>query len=204
VYYYNVPLFEQTRTGVPYQDIRRTFNERIGVNDEMTLRTFEYADVESAITREILLAHPIQYTLFHLYKSGLFLIGSSITATSYHLYVHGINPENPPPIGAQGMLLEGRYGDAFVHTLGNAPKLIERLLWLVAYLGAAYLTIVSLWRRKIMAVWVVCAFLLINAFAVMTGPVSDDTRYRIPAEPFLFLLAAAAGAEILSRLQKRV
>jgi SAM-dependent methyltransferase len=34
----------------------------------------------------------------------------------------------------------------------------------------------------------ICAFLLLNAIAFMTGPSSDTTRYRIPAEPFLLLL----------------
>lgn len=203
VYYYNIPIFEQFRTGAPYREVRASLNARIGESDEHALRSFSYASAEMKIVREMLLAHPFEYAFFHLLKSGMLIIGSSMNAAAYHMYIHGIVPDNPPPIGAFGMILEGRWSDAIAHTLDNVPKLLERLFWLLAYIGALFTVFLWLRERRRGAVWILGAFLLINAFAILAGPVSDDTRYRIPADPFLFLLGGAAAIELWTKIKKR-
>ncbi|MBI2612513.1 glycosyltransferase family 39 protein [Candidatus Kaiserbacteria bacterium] len=208
LYFANMPTFEQARTGVSYEQIRREYNEKyFGTQEEDILRSFKYAGEQLAIAREVILAHPFQYAAFHTAKSMQLFIGSSIVNTKYHLYRLGILPgERPHGEGAWGMILQGRLGDAFVQTFTNVPRLIERLLWLLLYLGMLYTTYRALRYRDSTSVWIVVAFLFIHAIAFMTGPSSDDTRYRMPLEPFLLLLGIygiyLATAQLWNRFRR--
>lgn len=192
LYFSNMPIFEQARTGVSYEQIQREYNEKyFGTQEEDILRSFKYADRQMAIAREVILAHPLQYALFHSAKSMQLFVGSSIVNFKYHMRKLGVLPgETPHGEGAWGMLLQGRYGDALVQTFTNIPRLIERLGWLALYLGMLYTTYRALRYRDSKSVWIVLAFLFIHAIAFMTGPSSDTTRYRVPLEPFLLLLGA--------------
>ncbi|MDO8521790.1 MAG: glycosyltransferase family 39 protein [bacterium] len=189
LYANNMPLFEQVRTGTSYLALQKKFNERFGTNDEHILRSFKYADEEVAIAHEVLLAHPFQYMLFHLFKSAQLFVGSSIVNVTYHMHQFGIlSGEHAQGEGAWGMLTQHKYRDAFIQTFTHIPRLIERILWALIYVSALYATIRAIRRRSAHVSWIVCAFILLNAFAILTGPVSDDTRYRMPLEPFLLLL----------------
>jgi len=190
LYFANMPIFEQARTGVSYEQIQRENNEKyFGTQEEDILRSFIYADEQMAIAREVILAHPIQYAAFHTAKSMQLFIGSSIVNFKYHMRKLGVLPgEQIHGEGAWGMILQGRLRDAFVQTFTNVPRLIERLLWLLAYAGMLYTTFRALMYRNATSVWIVVAFLFIHAIAFMTGPSSDTTRYRMPLEPFLLLL----------------
>ncbi|MBI4093735.1 glycosyltransferase family 39 protein [Candidatus Kaiserbacteria bacterium] len=190
LYFANMPIFEQARTGVSYEQIQREYNEKyFGTQEEDILRSFTYAKEQLAIAREVILAHPLQYALFHSAKSMQLFVGSSIVNFKYHMTKLGVLPlEQIHGEGAWGMILQGRYADAVEQTFTKIPRLIERLLWLSAYLGMLYTTYLAPRRRDTWAIWIIVAFLFIHAIAFMTGPSSDTTRYRMPLEPFLLLL----------------
>ena len=65
------------------------------------------------------------------------------------------------------------------------PIALEMLFWLAAALAA--LVAVILRRRDFT---IVLFAVLVLYFAALTGPMSNS-RYRIPAEPYLLILAAA-------------
>ena len=201
LFYYDIPLFEQTRTGTEYREIQKDLGQRAGTTSERALQSFAYSDRETAVVLEELRKHPIQYVLFHIVRSEMLFIGSSINSVSYHLYQHGIMGQNPAPIGAWGMILEGRWNDALIQTFSSTPKLLERLFWVFAYFGVFYTVITSIWRRSSNMLWIIAAFILIHAIAVLAGPLSDDTRYRIPAEPFILLLAINALFDLSGRIR---
>ncbi len=202
MYAYNMSLFEQVRTGESYEQIQLRYSQHFATTSEKILRQYEYADKLDAITKEKLLAHPFQYAAFHAWKSFQLFIGSSIVNVKYHMYQFGIlEGDRPRGEGAWGMLVQHRLHDAFIQVFTNFPRLIERLLWLSAYIGIWYATYTALRRRTTNAVWVVVAFLLIHAYAVMIGPGSDDTRYRMPVEPFLLLLASFSAADLWQRIR---
>ena len=198
LYAANMPIFEQARTGVSYEQIRRENNLKyFGTDEEDILRSFTYADEQARIAKETILAYPIEYALFHTAKSMQLFIGSSIVNTKYHLYKLGILTGEPPHgEGAWGMLLQGRLGDALVQTFTHLPRLVERLAWLALYLGMLYTTYRAVRYRTAATPWIICAFLLVHAIAFMTGPSSDDTRYRMPLEPFLLLLGISGLYQI--------
>ncbi|MBI4068420.1 glycosyltransferase family 39 protein [Candidatus Kaiserbacteria bacterium] len=190
LYFANMPIFEQARTGVSYEQIQREYNEKyFGTQEEDILRSFKYSQQESAIAREVILAHPFQYAVFHSVKSMQLFIGSSMVNFSYHMRRLGVfSGEQVHGEGAWGMILQGRYGDALVQTFTHIPRLVERLLWATLYLGMLYTTYRALRYRDSTSIWIFVAFLFIHAVAFMTGPSSDTTRYRMPLEPFLLLL----------------
>ena len=185
-----MPIFEQARTGVSYWDIRKqTSDQLFGTHDEHALRSFKYSDEESAFARKVLLEHPFQYMVFHGLKSMQLFVGSSMVHVTYQMHQFGILAGgHAQGEGAWGMLLQHRWGDAFVQTFTHIPRLIERILWALLYLGALIAFVLALRRKVAHASWIICAFLVLNAIAVMTGPSSDTTRYRLPTEPFLLLL----------------
>jgi hypothetical protein len=202
VYNYNVPLFEQARTGVPYMQVRAALDKSIGTDNEEVLDSFTYEKEESSLIRQYIGAHPLQYALFHLIKSAEFFISSSIVIVTYHLHVAGVlEGEHAQGEGAFGMLMQHHYREAAAQIFSHIPRLLERVLWVLAYLGVLYTTFVFVYRRKPGALFVLAAFLLIHEVAILTGPVSDDPRYRMPAEPFILLLASAALMTGIERLR---
>ncbi len=205
LYAANLPIFEQARTGISYEQIRRDNNLKyFGTDEEDILRSFKYADEQARIAKEVIFAHPVEYGLFHTAKSMQLFVGSSIVNAKYHLYKLGILAGEPPHgEGAWGMLLQGRWGDALVQTFTHLPRLVERLLWLAVYIGMLYTTYRAVRYRSAATPWIISAFLLIHAIAFMTGPSSDDTRYRMPLEPFLLLLGISGLASIAVSTWKR-
>lgn len=203
LYAANMPIFEQFRTGTPYRETQQKYNARFGTNEEDILRSFEYSDEQMAIALEVIGAHPMQYLLFHTIKSMQLFVGSSIVNVTYHMHQFGILAgEHAQGEGAWGMITQGRWSDAFVQTFTHFPRLVERVFWLLLYLGMLYTTFVSVYRRSAHALWIFSAFLLIHAIALLTGPSSDDTRYRMPLEPFLLLLGTFAAYDMFQRFSR--
>ncbi len=186
---YNMALFEQARTGVSYEQIQIQNTEQFGTTSEKILRQFEYSEEIRAIALEKIFAHPFQYTIFHLYKSAALFFTSSIVKVKYHGHTFGIFAgEFQRGEGFYGMMVQKRWDDAFHQILNTLPRQIERVLYVSLYIFAFYVTILALLKRIPHATFIVCAFVMINVYALTIGPGSDETRYRMPIEPFVFLL----------------
>lgn len=200
-YSVNMPLFVQVMTGVGYQTTLEDNNERLfGTHDYLLLRSFEYNERQAAVTKAVIMEHPFKYTLFHAFKSLQYFVSSSIVNVQYHMYQLGILPgDHPQGEGAWGIITQGRYKDALVQTFTHIPRLLERIFLGIAYLLTFFSVYLALRGKVKNAAWIIVAFLLLNLFAVLIGPGSDDTRYRMPSEPFVFLLAAFAVHTLLKR-----
>jgi len=187
----NMSLFEGVRTNGDYQEIQKRYTTQLGTSDEHLLRQFTYKDQLHAIAMEKIMAHPFQYLVYYGLSSLKLFISSSIVIVTYHMHQAGIlagdHAQGP---GAWGMLVQHRWHDALVQTFTHIPRLIERVFLAFMYVSAVCVTILALRRRGAQATWIIISFLLINAGAAMIGPVSDDTKYRIPIEPFIFMLGA--------------
>lgn len=203
-YAMHMALFEQARTGVSYEQVQREYNKQFGTSNEIILRQFAYVEQLDAIAKAKILEHPFQFAVFYLFKSAQLFVGSSIVNVQYHMHQFGIlEGDHARGEGAWGMLLQHRWGDAFVQTFTHIPRLIERILWALAYVSAVYAVFISIRRRSANVLWVVCAFALINAYALMIGTLSDDTRYRMPIEPFLLLLGTFGAFSMWKQFWKR-
>ena len=187
----NMSIFEQARTGIDYQEIMKMYSAPLGTSDEHLLRQFTYSDQLGAIWKEKIFAHPYQYALFHALTTLKLFVSSSIVIVTYHMHQAGILPgDHAQGPGTWGMLLQHRWSDALVQTFTHIPRLIERIFLALMYANAFYTAILALFKRRKESAWIVCIFVLINVYAAMVGTQSDDTKYRIVIEPFIFMLGA--------------
>lgn len=204
LFYYNIPQFEAQRTGKSVADVQQAFFAQIGQSDSYALRSFTYQPQEAAIVHAALFAHPFQYGVFHILKTAPFFFSTSIGSFTRQLHNLGILAgEAPPAVNVTALLLGGHMREAVSYLVSDGLALLERLFWLCAWLLALYAGWVYLRTRRLHAGWVLGALLFIGAFALLTGPVATP-RYRIPVEPFLFLLAAEAARGIVNRVHERL
>jgi hypothetical protein len=195
--FYNIIDFEHERTGVSKETIHADILKQIDATRSDDFRSLTYTDKVSAVALKYLLAHPFEYTAFHLLSIIPFYIGSSIDAATYAVYSRGaIKGTISPDINVSSLVLHGNYRAALVALTDNMPKLIERIIWLILCVASFGMTAYAVYRKKPNASVVVLFFAFIVAFGILTGPVSYP-RYRLPAEPFIFILGVAGIMSLL-------
>jgi hypothetical protein len=93
------------------------------------------------------------------------------------------------------------YGGSYSAVIGNLfyywPSSLERMVWLVLFILAFAAPFVTAGRQRRFTVFSV---IMILAIAMLASPIAQP-RYRIPAEPFIWLSAALAAAELYKRLK---
>jgi hypothetical protein len=125
------------------------------------------------------------YARYHLTTTLPFCFASDLewSANLYHIAIN--KPFNPGGEAAIFELANGHIG-AFLSKLATPWwKFAERLGICFIALCCMYAVIK---QRRNVAVWI-CAGIVIY-LALLTGPVSD-ARYRLPADPFIYLLASS-------------
>ncbi|MEY4747514.1 MAG: hypothetical protein RLZZ416_563, partial [Candidatus Parcubacteria bacterium] len=160
------------------------------------------ANYEGKLAARLILQDPIGYAYYHIVNTAPFFIGSSIGA--YHQVVQelttgeGYSPTSLVLVQSARAALAARAPSEFLSALAPvAPILLETLAWALA----AFFAVVEFFlKRREPLIWLFA--LLILYFAALTGPVSIP-RYRIPAEPFILILATI-GASAIVESYKRV
>jgi hypothetical protein len=204
-YAYHMPLFEQARTGVGYHQIVQENNKQFGTDDEVILRQFKYVDQLDAIWKAKVMEHPVQFAAFYVFRSYQVFVGSSIVSISYFMHQVGIlSGDIDHGDGALQMLFEHHWREALVQIFTHTPRLIERVFWVLAYISALFVALVTIRKNELDRVWVITAFVLINFYVLMIGSISGETRYRIPIEPFLLLLASQGIYILWPRIKRFV
>ena len=186
--FYNVVEFE-VQQGASKTEFVRSLQERLATNDGSALRSFQYQAQENALVHEYVEGHVVSYAVFHILKTIPFFIGSSIDTAERGLFTLGILQGEPPPaVNLSGLALSGNVS-AIIDAVRVHPwEMLERLLWLLCTIFA-FGTVV--WMLFVHAsTWPQVLFFaaLILTLAILTGPLSQP-RYRMPAEPFLLMLA---------------
>ena len=157
---------------------------------------------EGQLAIRYILQDPIRYAYFDVVNTTPFFLSSSIA--SYGQIVEQLRNNQdffaPASLSLFASLSAIRHPES-LHSFMSAvwsvaPTVLEVFWWLlVTVLALAGLIL----RRRDFGI-LICA-LLVAYFAVLTGPMSNS-RYRIPAEPYLLILAAA-GLESLVVLSRR-
>ena len=184
--FYSVISFESSRRGVLEAVIRQELYKQLGTDSGALLQSFAYADAERALTQKYLVAHPVEYAVFHIEKTVPFFVGSGI-GTSLSLVRIS---ESIPDTNISGMIVRGDMHGAFAALTASPLVFAELIFWVLISLCASVSLVVAwLWQRKEFAI-LVFLFAIVCLFALATGPVSSP-RYRLPVEPFMFLGAFA-------------
>lgn len=202
--FFNVIEYESHRRGVPKDEVRGEIYLRLGTEDWMALRSFKYADEEMAMVREYLSPYIVDYAYFHALKVSPFFFSSSIEAAGRFLYAFGAKTgDAPEDVNVSALFLAGDVSNATRALLADAPQLFERLFWLFIWLSAGLTALYGFLARAQEGVFWAALFLTAMAFAVLASPVAMP-RYRLPAEPFVFLLAAQGALFIAPVLISRL
>jgi len=189
--FYNLVEYRVAQGEGTRESIHNTIHQQLGTSDGWELRDFSYTDRIQSLVDQELDGNVVSYGVFHTLKTIPFYIGSSIQASLRILQVKGVLDGGDPPVpNISALVLKGNIVEAARHLVANPFGLLERFFWLFV-LAVDVLALVFLKGRARVAL-VFCASLAL-AFGMLTGPVSFP-RYRLPAEPFLFLGMAAGCA----------
>ncbi|HEY4516887.1 MAG TPA: glycosyltransferase family 39 protein [Candidatus Paceibacterota bacterium] len=162
-----------------------------------------YVSYEGGLAINYIFHDPIRYAYFHGVNTIPFFLSSSIA--SYGQIVRQLRDNEgfseSVTLSLLGTLGELRHPSNFhawaLALWSLAPKALEISWWLLV----ALLALIALVLRRRDSTILLCAVLVLY-FAVLTGPMSNS-RYRIPAEPYLVMLAAAGAHTLIERLKKR-
>ncbi len=169
LFYYNVPMFLSHDTGRSEEEVRTQIMEE----NHLTfgdLSKPENLSKISTIATGVILHNPVRYAYFHIYKTTSFFFGSGIKTTL--LSLNTLFPSDTVD-----------NVDVQSESISKNVVLFERLFWFLLCVLSLCALMSREYRKQVIVLLV-----FISYFAILTGPVSYS-RYRLPAEPFLFLSA---------------
>lgn len=172
---------------------------RVGTQDSVELRSMTQAGSIQKVLGELFWAQPAEYALFHLQKTIPYFFASSIEQNLRILHQKGLLKEGSEAVDANitSLLMQGQYMTAIRALAGNPWGLLERFAWLCLFLFALAGVVLARGNTRAACIFLTC---IVLALAVLTGPVSFP-RYRLPAEPFLFLAAVGAASLVIPKLR---
>lgn len=197
--FYNLVEFKSSQTGDSKETVEAQFKAKVGSTDGGALRTFVHADQISALAHEELWSQPISYGIFHIFKSTPYFFMSSIEQAARILHQKEVfSGAEASDVNVTNLLLTGRYFSALKALTANPWGLLERMAWLAVFLCALLSAVVVRGKAQVVCI---AMLLLAFGFALLTGPVAFP-RYRLPAEPLLFLAASIGIAALYTTLSR--
>jgi hypothetical protein len=159
---------------------------------------------EGRLAIQYIMRDPLRYAYFHAVNTVPFFISSSVA--TYRQIVRQLRDNEgfyaPTAIALLGSLERIRNPESFDSFAGAvrsiAPIVFEVLWWMLVAFSALF----ALVRFRRNFTILLCAILVVY-FAALTGPMSAS-RYRIPAESYLLILAAAGAYEITQRAKEKL
>ncbi len=156
-------------------------------------RSLRYHREFQQIIKEEIGGHILSYVPFHLFKSLPFFLNDGLRNIRYVL---DPTHEAERSVNFTDLILQRKFGDIAVHILrpdlGTILFTTGLTVWIIIDLLCLWGLIAGL--RK-MDLGVIFFALLVLYFAILTGPVFE-ARYRMPAAPFMLLLASVGSAAL--------
>jgi len=189
---------------VGYQEARAVLRERVGGPgpDPMEFKSFSWMKTLQIASADYLKNNFWSYTKFHLVKTIPFFITDGLREVTKWI---ALNPDPLPNVGT--LILKGQFSE-LRNAFGNTrPSTIMFFSGLIFWVVVNFLILVgflkSLFVKNRSLAWFgIFCLLLIFYFAIITGPAAM-ARFRLPAEPFMFILAAFGGATAISWLKRK-
>jgi 4-amino-4-deoxy-L-arabinose transferase-like glycosyltransferase len=200
---YNLPLFYAHVNKVPLSEASAVYTAPIPVPPtSLRFPSLEHKAIFEKMMHDSLEGRYLAYAQFHLIKTIPFFITDGVRDMNR---ITGIIQIPPDQTNFSDMLLQRAWGDMFYYfshpsvnlsmlLIGSTPWIIISLLWLVALGHTLYARPTAFW-------FILFASGMVLYFALLTGPVTEH-RYRMPAAPFMLLLATQ-GASIVWHILRR-
>lgn len=201
---YNLPLFYAYNHKVPLSEASAVYTAPIPVPPtSLQFPSLEHKAIFEKMMRDGLEGNYLAYTQFHLIKTIPFLITDGVRDMNR---ITGMIQIPPDQTNFSDMLINKDWGGIayyFTHPspnlsillLGSVPWILISALWAVALLHTLYVRPHTFW-------FILFASGMVFYFALLTGPVTEH-RYRMPAAPFMLLLATQGAALLWHALQRK-
>jgi len=201
--YYNVPMYLSFENKSVEEDERNAILARLGNPNLYTLRGFTYSDELSAIQRDFLMNHGVGYATFHIYKMIPFFLGSSLNVA--HIVVVTEAPDLFVPLfpkvqeNLTSKALAGDWRGVLAHLQRYWIVTLERLIWAGVFTFAFFSPFLAKGTTRL---FLILASVIILANAFLTSPVFQP-RFRVPAEPFIWISFIFTLQALWSRFRTR-
>lgn len=196
--HYNVPQFLEYRYGADSEELSSFRNSLpSAAQDGYPAQVSEY---DGAIATRVLIENVVPYSVYHALQTAKFFLSSSVRYVVLHVQVPSLQQFFGLTGTERDLLDVLKSGDIHVinSTLATQGIItLDRILMLFATLLLAVALIAGYRRVEILILLALIAY-----FAILTGPVSIP-RYRLPVEPFMWILVAYALKSLSQGLWKR-
>ena len=182
--YYNVPMFLSSTNGSNLETERKRIEDYTD-RPFVQWRHLPGARLADLYTHEVLLSNFGSYFLYHVTTSIPFFFASDIELGQY-MYATAFNLSLTTTESAVQNLTQGDVATFLTKALTPWWRSAERLVWLAAWILSLY----TIWKFRY-RLWPWALFAIIVYTALLAGPVSN-ARYRLPVEPFVYILAGSA------------
>ena len=192
---YNLPLFYAYNQHIPLSEAFKIYYAPFA-STTPPVQSLANKPIFEKLMHDSLQGNYLAYLKFHIIKTLPFFVTDGVRDMNR---ITGIISIPPDQTNFSDMLLRKDIAGIIRSFTSPSPN-----LWMLLAGSIPWIFITSLWLfalahalvKRSSSLWFVCfASLIIVYFAFLTGPVTEH-RYRMPAAPFMLLLAAQ-GALIL-------
>ncbi len=201
-FFYNIPLFTAWKNGTGEEAERVKLMDSVGTRDVYALvNGYTYYDKLKAIDTAFLKENFVPYAVFHAYKMIPFFAGSGVNVIYATITNEIPNLEDIPYLprateNTSSLFYGGDLNAVASNLVRYWPSTVERIVWALAFLLAF---LAPLFARGLQRKFALLSILMILVIAGLSSPIAQP-RYRIPAEPFIWLGAAICLASLRLRL----
>ncbi len=197
---YNLPLFYAYNQHIPLAEAFKIYYAPFA-STTPPVQSLANKAVFEKLMDDSLQGNYLAYLKFHIIKTLPFFVTDGTRDINR---ITGIIPIPPDQTNFSDMLLRKDIAGIIRSFTSPSPN-----LWMLLAGSIPWILITSLWLfalthalvKRSSSLWFICfASLIILYFAFLTGPVTEH-RYRIPAAPFMLLLAVQ-GTSILWHILK--
>jgi 4-amino-4-deoxy-L-arabinose transferase-like glycosyltransferase len=192
---YNLVYFYAYQHHIPTTEAQHIFSDPIPYpSDSLWFRQLTNEPIFKKEISDELKGNMVPYLKFHLFKTIPFFTNDSLRDINRTVEVL---PQPTAQINFTDLLLHKNYGAVIRYLLTPQPSLWLLLVGSVAWIGITILGVISvlyaLFKQQKSLWFVLFCSGIILYFGILSSPVIQP-RYRMPAAPFMILLAVEGAA----------
>lgn len=197
LFHYTVPEFLSFKEGITPDQGREKLQKEISFSPSEIGELRRSSEIQR-VALSYISDDPVRFVYFYTVKSAPFFLSSSLD-NLFVTYndVRGEQVFSPSTANLTNFLLTGDV-KSILRELKAHPSVAAEQAGLAFLFAFAFIGLIFHWRKP--GAWLL--FLSVGYFAAVTGVVAY-ARLRIPAEPFLFLLASAGFSASMGLLWPR-
>jgi hypothetical protein len=201
---YNLVYFHQYQHGVSYEEARSVYADAIPYErDSLWFRSLINEPIFKQEMHEGLKDNLVPYAQFHLIKALPFFLNDSLRDINRMI---GLFPPPQQLTNFTNLLIQRDWEKILSYFKTPSSDLVMLLIgssvWISVSALCFFAALAAIFMRKSYVWFVLFCLGIVLYFGILSSPVIQP-RYRMPAAPFMLLLAVEAGATIALLLKRR-